>query len=160
VQPIYARLIAKGTPEPGQERPSSNGLDLGVSYFGLKGDVMTPSSIAQGTDFMAEITVRNSGGRAYQALALAALFPSGWEIHNMRLDGPEGVKSSAFDYLDIRDDRVYVFFDLKQGETKQFRILLNASYLGKYYLPMQSVEAMYDASIQARLAGQWVTVDK
>jgi len=38
--------------------------------------------------------------------------------------------------------------------------LLNASYLGKYYLPAVSAEAMYDETIFARVAGQWVEVIK
>ncbi|MFT5647906.1 MAG: hypothetical protein ACI976_002601, partial [Aureispira sp.] len=56
--------------------------------------------------------------------------------------------------------RVYTFFDLKKGKTKTFNVLLNASYLGRYYLPALSVEAMYDKSIQARKRGQWVEVNK
>ena len=64
------------------------------------------------------------------------------------------------EYQDFRDDRVYTFFDLKMGKEKTFKILLNASYLGKYYLPALSVEAMYDKSIQARKRGKWVTVVK
>jgi hypothetical protein len=39
-----------------------------------------------------------------------------------------------------------------------FRTRLNAAYLGRYYLPGLSAEAMYDASQQARLEGQWVEV--
>ena len=63
-----------------------------------------------------------------------------------------------FDYQDVRDDRVYTYFDLRAGETKKFELLLNASYLGHYYLPPVSVEAMYDATINGRTAGRWVEV--
>jgi len=35
---------------------------------------------------------------------------------------------------------------------------LNAAYLGRYYLPGASVEAMYEATKQARLGGTWVEV--
>jgi uncharacterized protein YfaS (alpha-2-macroglobulin family) len=159
-QTLFVRVFAKGVPAPGREKASANGLALEVEYRTLKGESVSPEAMGQGTDFMAEITVRNTSGRALQTLALSALFPSGWEIHNLRLDGPEGTASSPYDYIDIRDDRIYLFFDLKRDETKTFRILLNASYLGRFYLPLQSVEAMYDASLQARVAGRWVTVSK
>ncbi|MFN8396504.1 MAG: hypothetical protein U0176_17905 [Bacteroidia bacterium] len=45
-----------------------------------------------------------------------------------------------------------------EPNQKTFRILLNASYLGKFYLPTVYVEAMYDNSISARIPGEWVTV--
>jgi alpha-2-macroglobulin len=61
-------------------------------------------------------------------------------------------------YKDIRDDRVYTYFDLKAGEKKQFTVLLNASYMGTYYLPALQAEAMYDNSIYAGVIGQWVKV--
>ncbi|MBN2353829.1 MAG: alpha-2-macroglobulin [Spirochaetales bacterium] len=159
-QTLFVRVFAKGLPEPGREKPSANGLSLDVSYRGLKGEAVSIESLEQGTDLMAVITVRNSSGRALQTLALSALFPSGWEIHNLRMEGPGGAVNSPYDYLDVRDDRVNIFFDLARDETKTFQVLLNASYLGKFYLPIQSVEAMYDATIQSRLPGQWVTVVK
>ena len=34
----------------------------------------------------------------------------------------------------------------------------NASYLGRFYQPMITVEAMYDATINARAKGQWVEI--
>ena len=44
------------------------------------------------------------------------------------------------------------------SETKTFRILLNASYLGKYYLPGIQAEAMYNNDYSVRTKGQWVEV--
>ena len=44
------------------------------------------------------------------------------------------------------------------GETIRFVTRLNAAYLGRYYLPSVSVEAMYDATKNARSKGQWVQV--
>ena len=48
----------------------------------------------------------------------------------------------------------------KASETKTFRILLNASYLGTYYLPGLQCEAMYDNTFLARTKGFWVEVVK
>jgi uncharacterized protein YfaS (alpha-2-macroglobulin family) len=36
----------------------------------------------------------------------------------------------------------------------------NASYLGRFYLPPVGVEAMYDATINARVVGRWVEVEQ
>jgi alpha-2-macroglobulin len=166
---IYPRLIVSGKPLPGTETAAANGLALDVKYFSLKTEPglvsgvepLNPAELPQGANFMAEVTATHTGVTGeYKELALAHLFPSGWEIHNERLDpGQQGAESN-FEYQDIRDDRVYTYFSLKQGEAKTFKTLLNASYRGKFYLPMVSIEAMYDATINARLPGQWVQVVK
>ena len=61
-------------------------------------------------------------------------------------------------YQDIRDDRIYTYFDLGEGERKTFTVQLNAAYLGRYYLTGAYCEAMYDNSISAMKKGQWVEV--
>ena len=50
------------------------------------------------------------------------------------------------------------YFGLKSGETIRFKTRLNAAYLGRYYLPSVSAEAMYEATKNTRSKGQWVQV--
>ena len=157
---LFVRIISEGIPATDDRSASQNNLELAVSYKTSDGKDLIPAFIKQGTDFYAEVTVKNPGTRRnYSELALNQLFPSGWEIMNSRLDqmgNPSGISTAK--YIDIRDDRVYTFFDLQAGATKKFRVYLNASYIGRYYLPTIYCEAMYDASINARIPGQWVTV--
>jgi len=61
-------------------------------------------------------------------------------------------------YQDIRDDRVYTYFDIAKNKTKTYKVILNAAYLGRFYLPTVYCEAMYDNDINASKAGQWVEV--
>ena len=71
-----------------------------------------------------------------------------------------GVKV-PFGYLDAtfhRDDFRRRDFPLKANETKVYRVLLNASYLGKYYLPGLQAEAMYDNTYVVRTKGQWIEI--
>jgi hypothetical protein len=95
-------------------------------------------------------------------MALTQIFPSGWEIHNQRLGEYEqtGYDFDRPEYQDIRDDRVYSYFDLEQGRKKTFVVRLNATYQGRFFLPAVYCEAMYDHSIRARKGGQWVEVVK
>lgn len=156
---VFARLVSDGIPAAMDETESAEGLELAVEYVSMDGAKLDPTTIVQGTDFKAKVTVKNIGSMDYNELAIHQVFPSGWEIHNTRLTGATAGGDKA-EYLDIRDDRVYTFFDLKKGKSKTFNVLLNASYLGRYYLPALSVEAMYDKSIQARKRGQWVEINK
>ena len=106
---------------------------------------------------MAKVVLTNKGNKNYKEMVLNQIFPSGWEIHNSRLDGtsPKGDKA---DFIDIRDDRVYTFYSLDRGKTKTFYVMLNASYLGKYWHPSVTSEAMYDNTINGRIGGAWVQV--
>ncbi len=128
----------------------------------MKGNAIDPSSLTQGTEFYASVTVKNPGVRGqYQNMALTQIFPSGWEINNFRLTDDENtVKADRGDYQDIRDDRVYTYFGLGAGTSRTFKTILTASYAGTYYLPAVTCEAMYDHSIYSRKKGQVVEVTK
>jgi uncharacterized protein YfaS (alpha-2-macroglobulin family) len=92
-------------------------------------------------------------------MAVNQVFPSGWEINNLRLDEAENrLSGDKPTYQDIRDDRVYTYFDLNPGQRKTFRVLLTATYGGTYYLPGVNCEAMYDKNIYARTKGRDVSV--
>jgi uncharacterized protein YfaS (alpha-2-macroglobulin family) len=157
---LYARVIMEGIPPVGEETMVQNNLQMEVIYKDLDGHEIDPTRIEQGTDFMADVRIRNPGALDhYKELALTQIFPSGWEIRNMRLDGVETAWAEDIPtYMDIRDDRVYQYFDLRRSTSKSFRVLLNASYLGRYYLPPVYCEAMYDNTVNARIPGQWVNV--
>jgi uncharacterized protein YfaS (alpha-2-macroglobulin family) len=157
---LYAKIVLKGTPEAGQEKAAQNNLKIDILYKDLKGGKIDPTKLEQGTDFIAEVTVTNTGLTGnYFNMVLSNIFPSGWEIHNTRMDTYTGrVEMAGFNYQDIRDDRVYIFFDINSKSKKTYNVLLNASYLGKFYLPSVVCEAMYDNSIYARTVGKWVEV--
>jgi uncharacterized protein YfaS (alpha-2-macroglobulin family) len=156
---LYPRIVAEGFPAVGTEKAASNGMSLEVRYLTLEDDPIDPIRLGQGVDFIAEVTVRNTGRSGiYEEVALSHIVASGLEIRSSRLDPSQRLKSADFEYQDIRDDRVYTYFDLGQGESKTYRLLFNASYLGKFYLPAIGVETMYDATINARVPGKWIMV--
>ena len=118
------------------------------------------SFASQGTDFVAEVTITNTAGSKVEDIALTEIFPSGWEVVNTRFTDFGSFKSNKVTYTDIRDDRVNFYFDLKPKESKMVTLLLNASYLGKYYLPGIQCEAMYDNDYLVRTKGRWIEVVK
>jgi len=159
---LYARVLMEGTPARGEEQDEESNLSMSVRYTDTKGNPIDVTSLEQGTEFMAEVTIVNPGVRSYyENLALSQVFPSGWEINNLRLNDQEQFASSSpFTYQDIRDDRAYTFFNLSYQVHATYRVMLTASYAGKFYLPAVSCEAMYDKSIYARKKGQPVEVVK
>ncbi len=159
---LYINLSVAGTPIENKLPAENNNLTIDIKYKTLDNRPLDISSINQGTDFKAIITLKNPGIMGdYKELALTQIFPSGWEILNMRMLGVGNTHEiDKPNYQDIRDDRVYSYFDLTSRTSKSFVLMLNAAYVGKFYLPSVVCEAMYDNRINARTEGQWVEVIK
>ncbi|MBX2933563.1 MAG: hypothetical protein KF825_04920 [Ferruginibacter sp.] len=162
---LYVRLVTQGQPLAGDSLTINNNpavLNMNVSYINQNGAAIDVSKLAQGTDFIAKVTITNPGKRGYYAdMALSQVFPSGWEILNARMfDGEGAFKSSPSTYQDIRDDRLYTYFNIGANQSYTYYVQLNASYLGRYFLPATTCEAMYDNHISAAVNGKWVEVVK
>lgn len=153
---LFPRIIVEGVPRPGRERPRADGLRLDVDYY-VDGRVADVERLPAGEDVEIRVRVTNtSRTRGYEELVLNHLLPAGWEIANARLAG--SASSANFDFRDIRDDRVYTYFDLDAGRTTTFTVHATTAYEGTYYLPAVSCEAMYDPAITALEPGRWVEV--
>ncbi len=155
---LFTRIIMEGIPEKGNEEEVNNQLSMEVSYRTTDGNPLDVSSIPQGTDFYASVSVYNSGDFDQRQLALTQIFPPGWEIGNSRMTDITVPGQTNFTYQDIRDDRVNTFFNLSRGETKTFKVMLNAAYAGTFYLPGVYCEAMYDNTVSALKKGREVSV--
>ena len=148
----------------------SDNLRMDIRYANLNGTPISVNDIIQGTDFMAITSISNiSGTSDYTNLALTHIIPSGWEIYNERMVAPEtesgaadgsGKSVSKYNNLDIRDDRVLTYFNLRRGETKVFTVRLQATYAGNFILPAVQCEAMYDVNVQARSKAGRTTVSR
>ncbi len=158
---LYVRLFNKGILPVGEEKTIQKNLEVYVNYFTKEEKKLDPTTLSQGTNFVAEVTIGNTTGEDVENIALTQFIPSGWEIVNTRFtDFGNSTSSSQVDYTDIRDASISNYFTLKKHKNKKFRVLLNASYLGDYYLPGVQAEAMYDNDYIARTRGEWIKVVK
>jgi len=147
-------------------------LSMRVHFMTLDNKPLDVQELAQGTDFVAEVDITGDfdslGVSRLEDIALTMIMPGGWQIRNERMEDDR--LPAGFDYVDIRDDRVLGYFSLWQNHSWSWRykdrtqnavtlrVVLNASFAGKYYLPGWQVSAMYDERIQARGKGYWVEV--
>jgi alpha-2-macroglobulin len=157
---IYVRVLNSGILPIGQEQAIQSNITAKIVFKNRKAQIINVSKINQGTEFIAEVTVKNTQNERIENMALSQILPSGFEIVNTRFTDFGDTTNNVADYIDIRDDRTNFYFSMAANETKTFRILLNASYLGNYYLPGLQCEAMYDNTYLARTKGFWVTIVK
>ena len=157
---LFVKMVQSGVPTTDDRSEQQSHLSMNIKYFDLDGRSISPDTIQQGTDFKVEVTVKNPGTKGYlREMAINQIFPSGWEIHNSRMDQYNSEEGSRADYKDIRDDRVYTYYRLGIGSTKTFTVKLSAAYKGKFYLPSVESEAMYDNTVNARKKGKWIVVE-
>lgn len=157
-QKICVSLVTRYVPPQGKERTEHSKLNMRISYLDMNGIPISPDKLKQGTDFRMKVEITNlSGTDFYREMTLNQLIPDGWEILNTRFM-TDGVSNQSAEHQDIRDDRVYSYFKLAPNQTKTFQLQLNASYLGKFYLPAVFCEAMYDHTIYTQEKGRWIEV--
>ncbi len=159
---LFASILTEGTAAQGGEEAYANGLSMTAGYTDLGGRAVDVSRLAQGTNFVAVVTVKNPTARDITGVVLTEIFPSGWEILNTRFmtDKKPAADEAAISHQDIRDDRVYSYIDrLPSGTAVTVRINLCAVYSGKFYLPPVRCEAMYDNRTATNTAGRPVVVE-
>ncbi|MEN8816208.1 MAG: MG2 domain-containing protein [Nonlabens sp.] len=156
---IFITNAMTGKLPVGNEKTAQSKLNATITYVDKEGKPVNVSKVNQGTELTAITTITNTTGSRIEDVALTQILPSGWEIINTRFTdyGAEEANTSI-EYTDIKDDRVNYYFDLKARETLTFKTTINASYLGRYYLPGIQCEAMYDADYIVRNKGQWIEV--
>ncbi|MDC6384933.1 hypothetical protein D2V93_14885 [Flagellimonas taeanensis] len=155
---VYATLTQTGKLPVGEELAQQQNLNLNVAYKDALGNALDVSELRQGTEFQAVVTVFNNSNDYVENVALTHIVPSGWEIVDTSFAGGVDANAAKADYVDTRDDRTHLYFDLGAKKSTTFTIKLNASFLGEYYLPGAQVEAMYDNNHQARNKGNWIKV--
>lgn len=181
---LYAALNQRGVAKIGNEQAESQGLHLQAELLDHAGNKIWDAETAdpnlklqQGQDYNLSITVSNGTTQNLKHLALSALVPSGVEISTADSELAETAPKTetstevasalpttpankGLSYQNVRDDRVLSYFDLVAGASQNVKIRMNAAYLGKYYFPALSAEAMYQPATRARTAGLPVSIVK
>ncbi len=163
--PMFISLVREGIPLEDRIKTERKNMEITRNFYDDDGNPITLADIKQGEPFWVRYRVQGTTSEKVENIALSSMFPSGWEIINYRLEGleyPQWIRNfgaSDGTYMDIRDDRVNWFFDLRGSGSVNFVTKINPSFKGTYRLPPVSVEAMYSPDYFARLAGDKVTVE-
>ncbi len=155
---IYPRILTGGVPRQGSEQAVNQGLVTSIRYKDKDGRDLTGDRFFHGDEIRIEIEVYNNTRTNYEELVLSHMLPAGFEIFNERLSGDSSSRAD-YDYRDIRDDRVYTYFDLEGRKRTTFTLYVNAGYAGKFYMPPVLTQAMYNPDVQSVVPGQWISIE-
>jgi uncharacterized protein YfaS (alpha-2-macroglobulin family) len=162
--PLFVSLFVEGVPLDSRIRTEHYGVQMTRSFYDEEGQPVDVGEQPQGAAFWVIYEVTSVYASDIEELALSSVFPSGWEIVNLRLTGeapPDWVNKAGLttgDYMDIRDDRVNWFFDLDAGRAMKFGVKINPTFKGTYTLPPVALETMYSPDFYARIEGGTVSV--
>ncbi len=167
VNSVYVNLSWTGIPLIDEMQGESKNLKLNVNWYNENGDNIDPSQLKQGTTIWGHFKVHNTSDvPEVEEVALVQILPSGWEIENTRLSQEvmpswmNEYKTGREEYLDIRDDRIMWFFDVRNNNPIDFVVKLNVVTLGEFRMPPTKVEAMYNNDYKASVSGMDVKVVK
>ncbi|RRO24335.1 alpha-2-macroglobulin family protein [Flavobacteriaceae bacterium 14752] len=155
---IYVRLIQNGKPPLGESFAEQNNLSLNIDYVDANGESIDIKTLRQGSEVNAIINIGNLSQTQLDNVALQYHLPSGWEIVDTSFTNYQNAVYPEANYVDIRDNEVRFYLDLNAQQTKSFKLKVNASYLGEYFLPGNQAETMYSDDYFARTKGEKVLV--
>ncbi|MDR0339625.1 MAG: hypothetical protein LBH65_05040, partial [Desulfovibrio sp.] len=175
----YAVYSARGVPLAPPE-PRSRGLRISRVWKDADGKVIDLSSgtarLKKGDRVMVELTIASE--RFAADIAVSDLTPGGLEVENPRLSfsgeaNSEDASESGADeterggdrnprttspYLDLREDRLLLFYDRLNGKAT-YSYSMRAVSRGSFALPPLAADAMYDPAFSAITSAGVVIVE-
>lgn len=122
-----------------------NGLEIEREYHDLNHQIIETTTL--GSEIEVHIKLRALDNKSIHHLAIVDLLPGGFEVV------PNTIDSSAFEYVDVREDRV-IFFSDAFPETKEIVYRIKATNTGRYRIPQIQISSMYKPSLNAQNKAQ------
>ncbi|MCP4582525.1 MAG: hypothetical protein GY839_13030 [candidate division Zixibacteria bacterium] len=160
----YYYWQASGVSRDMTMREHDNRMKVRREYLDSEGRPLDLSSIQLGDQVVAKITVE-ALDKNLENVIINDLLPTCLEIENPRLETAGQLewvkgKSSGFDYMDIRDDRLLLFISLSTRRTFTYYYSMRVISSGEFIVPPVSSECMYDPTIKsAGSSGKIAVID-
>lgn len=150
---VYAGVLTSGTPHRDAHAPRSEGLAVEQTFLDEGGRPLDLAAVRQGQLVVMKTRVRSTTGRV-DNVVVQSLLPAGLEVENPRLATTERLdwmqeEKTLDGYQDLRDDRILVFTDLRDGGWRVRHAVLRAVTPGTFACPPVQAEAMYVPSLRA-----------
>jgi hypothetical protein len=146
---VYYFWSAEGVKLNEKVKEEDSYMQVRRTFYSYKSGRLIPDfKFYQGELIVCKIELTGFDRNA-ENIVITDLIPAGFEIENPRLNPATELKwipknPMYVQYMDIRDDRLLLFADLKRNQTNDFYYLLRVVNQGTYQLPVIGAEAMYD----------------
>jgi uncharacterized protein YfaS (alpha-2-macroglobulin family) len=149
---VYVSVLTSGTPHRETHAPRSEGLEGEQTFLDEGGRPLDLAAVRQGQLVVMKTRVRSTTGRV-DNVVVQSLLPAGLEVENPRLATTERLdwmteEKTLDGHQDLRDDRILVFTDLRDGDWHVRHAVLRAVTPGTFACPPVQAEAMYVPSLR------------
>lgn len=162
---IYYFWDAEGIQKEGIIEETDSRMKVRRAYYDFNTKhKITDNRFEQGQLLVCKISLQGFETSA-ENIAITDMIPAGFEIENPRLSE---LNKLAFktenrmnaDNLDVRDDRILLFTDLKRNKTTEYTYMIRVVNSGEFILPPINAEAMYDREFRSVNGAGKVTISK
>ena len=148
----YYYWSADGVPADGKIEEADAGLRVRRQYLDRDDRPVENFRFKQGEVYQVKLSFR--ANEDLDNVVAVDLLPAGLEIENPRLatrarNGNVVIAAIYPDRIDMRDDRLIMFFDLEGKKSRQYRYLVRAVTKGEFHLGPVRAECMYDPDLSS-----------
>lgn len=144
---LYYYWQSEGISAGGNYKEEDNYIRVRKKFYDRYGRIITGSTFNQNDMIIVQISLENSYDSNVDNIVISDLLPAGFEIENPRtkeIPGMDWIKdASTPTALDVRDDRINLFVDLKNNRQTYY-YAVRAVSPGVYRMGPVAAEAMYN----------------
>ncbi len=145
---IYYSYIASGVQANGKIQEEDQFIKVRRTYYNLNGQPIL-ESVPVNSIVKVEIQIQPLQNQNISNIVITDIIPAGFQIENERLNFVNlNNPSDAYDYKDIRDDRLHYYVTLNKG-PKILTYYLRAVQKGTFQVAPIAADAMYDGNIRS-----------
>ncbi|MBC7829630.1 MAG: alpha-2-macroglobulin family protein [Chitinophagaceae bacterium] len=158
---LYYYWQSEGISASGNYKEEDSYIKVRKKFYDRYGRIITGNTFSQNDMVIVQITLENSYNADVDNIVISDLLPAGFEIENTRtkeIPGMDWIKdASTPTALDVRDDRINLFVDLKNNRQTYY-YAVRAVSPGVYKMGPVGAEAMYNGEYHSYHGGGTITV--
>ena len=154
-----------GISKDGSIQESDHHIQIRREFYDRNANRLIGNKFKQNDLIIVKLILKGERGLSIDNVVVTDMLPAGFEIENTRLVNLPTVKwiteknSDTPDYMDVRDDRLNLFTDIKGG-SKVFYYMVRAVSPGVYRLGPVQADAMYNGAYYSANGAGWITVSE
>jgi uncharacterized protein YfaS (alpha-2-macroglobulin family) len=158
---LYYYWVAGGISATGAYKEEDSYLKVRRQFYTRTGQLMAGNRFRQNDLVIVKITLEKSFTTPVENVVITDILPAGFEIENPRtkeIPGMDWIRDAHHPTaLDVRDDRIHLFVDMKSGQQVYY-YAVRAVSPGVYRMGPVSADAMYNGEYHSYNGGGVVEI--
>ena len=145
---LYYYWQSEGISANGKYKEEDNYISVRKRFYDRFGNPLSRNTFKQNELIIVGITLENAYSTELDNVVITDLLPAGFEIENPRtkeIPGMDWIKNASEpSALDVRDDRINFFVDIRYYKPQTYYYAVRAVSPGSYAMGPVSADAMYN----------------